>query len=207
MIVIDDSKSMSETKAGQLACEALTLIAKALSQLEVGEISICSFGEDVKLLHPFDQPFTSECGEYCMSQFTFNQLKTNYILCLKSIISILNTSKMSNISFNNNCNQVQLVFMISDGRIDATSRERIKELCIEAHENHQLLVMLIVDNGKESILNTEKIHFIGSKVVKSKYIEEYPFPYYIILRDLESLPEILGDALKQWFELLQQTEI
>lgn len=203
MIVLDDSKSMSETKAGQLACESLTLISKALSQLEVGEIGICSFGEDIKLLHPFDQPFTSESGEYCMSQFTFNQSRTNYVLCLNTIISILKNSKLN---INNNTNQVQLVFIISDGRIDGISREKVKQLCIEAQENNQLFVMLIIDNGKESILDTKKINFVGTKVVTSKYMEQYPFPYYIILKDLESLPEVLGDALKQWFELLQQNE-
>src|SRR5690606_39066182 len=34
------------------------------------------------------------------------------------------------------------------------------------------------------------------------YLEDYPFPYYIILRDTHTLPEVLGDALRQWFELL-----
>ena len=34
------------------------------------------------------------------------------------------------------------------------------------------------------------------------YMEHFPFPFYVILRDIESLPHILGDALRQWFELV-----
>jgi midasin len=38
-----------------MALEALSLLARALTQLEVGELGIIRFGEDVRLLHPFDQ--------------------------------------------------------------------------------------------------------------------------------------------------------
>jgi midasin (ATPase involved in ribosome maturation) len=44
----------------QLALEALAVISNALAQLEVGEISIMSFGARSALLHPFGSPFTPE---------------------------------------------------------------------------------------------------------------------------------------------------
>ena len=62
LLAIDDSESMQHNKSGQMACEALAMIAKSLSQLEVGDIGILKFGEDVELLHPFDRPFTSHAG-------------------------------------------------------------------------------------------------------------------------------------------------
>lgn len=34
------------------------------------------------------------------------------------------------------------------------------------------------------------------------YMEEFPFPFYVILRDVNALPETLSDALRQWFELV-----
>jgi midasin len=37
-------------------------------------------------------------------------------------------------------------------------------------------------------------------------MESYPFPYYIVLEDMQALPEILGDALRQWFEMLTQLQ-
>ena len=34
--------------------------------------------------------------------------------------------------------------------------------------------------------------------------ENYPFPYYIIVQDVEAIPEVLSDALRQWFQMLNQ---
>lgn len=33
------------------------------------------------------------------------------------------------------------------------------------------------------------------------YLDSFPFPFYIILRDITSLPSVLSDAMRQWFEL------
>ena len=41
----------------------------------------------------------------------------------------------------------------------------------------------------------------GSVKIKD-YMDDFPFPFYVILRDINSLPAILGDALRQWFELV-----
>merc|ERR1712100_240217 len=49
MIAIDDSESMSLNHSGPLACEAMTMIAKALSQLEVGELSILNLEKQFNL--------------------------------------------------------------------------------------------------------------------------------------------------------------
>jgi len=38
--------------------------------------------------------------------------------------------------------------------------------------------------------------------VQNAYLDEYPFPYYLIVRDVAALPLALADALKQWFDML-----
>lgn len=38
-------------------------------------------------------------------------------------------------------------------------------------------------------------------IIKS-YMDDFPFPFYILLRDVISLPETLSDALRQWFEFI-----
>ena len=35
----------------------------------------------------------------------------------------------------------------------------------------------------------------------SRWIDSFPFPYYIVLRELRALPQVLSDALRQWFEM------
>lgn len=32
--------------------------------------------------------------------------------------------------------------------------------------------------------------------------EEFPFPYYLVVRDLTTLPHVLAEALRRWFELV-----
>ena len=49
LIAIDDSESMRESRAGELACEALSLLCVSLSKLEVGQVGVLRFGEGVQV--------------------------------------------------------------------------------------------------------------------------------------------------------------
>ena len=44
-------------------------------------------------------------------------------------------------------------------------------------------------------------------IKSSKYLTDYPFPYYVVLREIGSLQEVLADALRQWFEMLSCAEL
>lgn len=61
---MDDSRSMSESCCGNVAIEALVAVCRAMSQLEMGNLAVTSFGKkgNIRLLHDFDQPFTAETG-------------------------------------------------------------------------------------------------------------------------------------------------
>jgi midasin len=37
------------------------------------------------------------------------------------------------------------------------------------------------------------------KVVRWKYMERFPFRYYLVVRDVRELPGVLAGALRQWF--------
>lgn len=41
----------------------------------------------------------------------------------------------------------------------------------------------------------------GSVNINS-YLDSFPFPYYVIVRDLNQLPLVLSEAMRQWFELV-----
>lgn len=55
---------MSESRCGDVAIEALVTVCRAMSQLEVGNLAVASFGKkgNIRLLHDFDHPFTGEAG-------------------------------------------------------------------------------------------------------------------------------------------------
>ena len=207
LIAVDDSESMQKSHAGDMALRALATLANGMSQLEIGQLGIASFGEDMKLLHPFNIPFTSESGVNVVNNFKFDAKRTRTALCVESSIAALEGANSISTS-------MQLVFMISDGRIERDSRSKLRRLIRQMAENNMLMVMIIVEGeengtsskGSESILTMKEVSFVNGKPKIKHFIEEYPFPYYLVVADLAALPEILGDCLRQWFEMLAQIQ-
>jgi len=76
----------------------------------------------------------------------------------------------------------------------------------EMNSKQIFVVFLIIDNPKkDSILDIKYYDRTPEgKFTLSPYIDKFPFPYYIILREIDKLPEILADALRQWFEMIQR---
>ena len=54
------------------------------------------------------------------------------------------------------------------------------------------------------VLNIDKCLFQLPEI--KTYMDHFPFPFYIILRDINSLPQVLSDALRQWFELVTSVD-
>jgi midasin len=205
MIAVDDSKSMCETHSIQLAYETLALISKALSQLEVGDLSIVSFGEKVQLLHSFDCPFSSEAGAQVLQQFTFEQNKTYIRSLMETSITLLEHAKNSGIQ-NKELWQLQLI--ISDGVCE--DHESLKALVRRAVEARIMVVFIIVDNkpGKDSIMSMNHVKYksINGRMTihMERYLDTFPFDYYVVLRDINALSETLADALRQYFSIISQ---
>jgi midasin len=184
--------------AGDIALHALATLANGMGQLDVGELGVASFGNEMRLLHDFHQPFTAESGANVVRNFTFAQPRTRTALCVESALQALDAAGGNS--------SMQLVFLISDGRIERDSRETLRRLIREMMERNILLAMVIVESSanarSSSIVNMKEVSFENGKPKVKSFIEDYPFPYYIVLNDMQTLPEVLGDALRQWFEML-----
>lgn len=76
VLAVDDSRSMAETGCGVFALEAVSLLAKSLARLEVGDVGLVSFGggRGVVPLHPLTRPFTDADGPGIMSALRFDQV-------------------------------------------------------------------------------------------------------------------------------------
>eukprot|EP00555_Chaetoceros_dichaeta_P012486 CAMPEP_0198271850 /NCGR_PEP_ID=MMETSP1447-20131203/50740_1 /TAXON_ID=420782 /ORGANISM="Chaetoceros dichaeta, Strain CCMP1751" /LENGTH=1221 /DNA_ID=CAMNT_0043964667 /DNA_START=40 /DNA_END=3702 /DNA_ORIENTATION=- len=198
LLAVDDSESMKKGGAGLMALTAMATLANGMSQLEIGELGVASFGEEMKILHPFNMPFTSASGVELVSNFTFNDKRTRTALCVESVIAAFESQSDSSSS-------MQLVFIISDGRIERDSRSQLRKLVREMSEKNMLPVMIIVEGeqkedskSKDSIVNMKEVTFENGRPKIKNFIEDYPFPYYMVLKDMNTLPEVLGDALRQW---------
>jgi midasin len=144
---------MKGNKVGQLACEALALIANALTRLEVGQIGILSFGEVIRSLHHLDQPFTEQSGAEVISQFTFDQQSTNVAAFLAHAVSQLEAAREQT---THAIDQLQLIFIVSDGRVLEDNVDNLRYWIREAASKQIFVVFLIIDNPKgDSILDVK----------------------------------------------------
>lgn len=56
---------------------------------------------------------------------------------------------------------------------------------------------------QDSVLDIRMPIFEGGKLVAiNSYMDNFPFPFYMILKDINALPSVLSDALRQWFEVV-----
>ncbi|XP_062616180.1 midasin-like, partial [Saccostrea cucullata] len=191
MLAIDDSSSMVDNHSKQLAFESLALISNALTLLEAGDLSICSFGESVQVLHPFTEQFTSHSGSRLLQQFTFEQKKTKVAQLLKKATSVMLDARSRQRGMLGNPETSQLLLIVSDGRgLFNEGMETVRSAVRQAREAGVFLVFVIIDLPE----------------IKP-YMDYFPFPFYIILRDINSLPNVLCDALRQWFELVTAVDV
>ncbi|CDY12619.1 BnaA02g12870D [Brassica napus] len=68
-----------------------------------------------------------------------------------------------------------------------------------------MVVYLLLDNAEQSVLDLKEFVQTEKTLQQMTYMDSFPFPYYIVLRDIEALPRTLGDVLRQWFELMQSS--
>ncbi|NXI53175.1 MDN1 protein, partial [Chloroceryle aenea] len=204
-LAIDDSSSMIDNHSKQLAYESLAVIGNALTLLEVGQIAVCSFGETVQLLHPFHEQFSDQSGTRILRLCKFQQKKTKIAQFLESSANMFAAAQQ--LSQNINPETAQLLLIVSDGRgLFLEGKERVTA-AVQAARNANIFVIFVVldnPNSRDSILDIKVPIFKGPGELPEirSYMEEFPFPFYMILRDVNALPETLSDALRQWFELV-----
>lgn len=192
-----------------MAFSAVAVVARALSLLEAGKLAVGSFGEEVKLIHSFDEPFTDVSGARIIQQFTFAQQRTRIAQLMQYSTALFNQAKAST-SGSIHPEVAQLMIIVSDGRgINNEGVEATKRAILNAREQNIFIVFIIVDNpdNKNSILDIRQPIFgPDNKVEIVRYMDNFPFPFYLILRDISSLPSVLSDALRQWFELVTSSD-
>lgn len=199
MIALDDSKSMSESKCVKLAFDSLCLVSKTLTQLESGGLSIVKFGESIREVHAFDEQFSNEAGAKAFQWFGFNETKTDIKRLVAESIKIFERSRTSS-----GGDQWQLEIIISDGVCE--DHETIQRLVRRARESKIMLVFVIIDgiNSNESIMDMSQVKYVpdqfGNVQLKiDKYLDTFPFEFYVVVHDITELPEMLSVILRQYF--------
>ncbi|KAF5842824.1 hypothetical protein DUNSADRAFT_4708 [Dunaliella salina] len=283
LLAVDDSRSMAECGCGGMALEALTLLCKSMSRLEVGQIGVLKFGgpEGAVPLHSLSQPFSDAAGPGIMSALRFDQDNTigdqPMLRLMETLEHTLEHARHEGGAGGIGAGTqdlAQLVLIVADGRLHEKEglRARVREL---ASKRGVCLAFIAIDaqattntaasaapqprggsglaggedmmeadaqgskGGVEqqddgsggagvssraepesraelagssekaggqggsgsSLLDMQTVSFVGGKPVFRKYMDDFPFPYYVLLRDIGALPRTLADMLRQWFEM------
>ncbi|KAK9869487.1 hypothetical protein WA026_003241 [Henosepilachna vigintioctopunctata] len=205
VLAIDDSSSMAENKSKEMTFESVALISKALTLLESGQLSIVSFGEQTEVLHKLTDQFTDKIGVKLLQKFKFDQNKTCYAKMVDFTTEMLSQSQMLSSSLT-----AKLLIIISDGHGVFSQGETLMRQAVRRGKLANIFtIFVIIDNpeNKHSVLDVKMPLFQGNKLIKiDNYMDKFPFSFYIILRDLVSLPNVLSDALRQWFELVSNSD-
>ncbi|OMJ18030.1 Midasin [Smittium culicis] len=232
MLAIDDSKSMislhendssslssKNSNTVKLTFETLALLTNSLQLLEVGDLSVVSFGDEVKLLQPFGSQLDIESGARIISQLKFDNESTDIKSLLSTATNIFN-SDLSGSSHNKNEELWKLMIIMSDGICQ--NHNDLRQLVRNAADNRIMIVFVVLDrsgttNSKSkntpetkntnSITEIKQVQYVTNSFGKlelqmTKYLDTFPFDFYVVLRDINGLPEVLSDALRQFFALV-----
>ena len=99
----------------------------------------------------------------------------------------------------------QLQLIISDGICE--DHEQIQAIVRKAAESRIMVVFLIIDNrpGQSSITSMTSVNYGVDPTTQkpllkmNRYMDTFPFDYYVVIKDINTLPEILSETLRQYF--------
>jgi midasin len=204
LLCVDDSKSMGESSSGTLAMESLVMVSRSLTMLEAGQVGVMGFGSDVFTAHGLTEPFASDAGAKVLQKFNFSQDRTDIALLIQRTIE---TFRLARQQGGGGSDLWQLALILSDGLTPSSAHEGIRRLLREAMEERIMIVFIIMDDtGKkkgDSVLELKEAKFVRdggeSRVVIERYLDTFPFQYYLIVHHLEELPSALAGLLRTWF--------
>ncbi|KAG0149859.1 hypothetical protein CROQUDRAFT_39244 [Cronartium quercuum f. sp. fusiforme G11] len=227
LIAVDDSRSMADSRSAHLALQTVALVTSALSKLEVGEVAIARFGSSFNLIQPFGteggRQGGSNQGAKVVKGFTFSQQKTDVRLVVEEAMKMFETAHEQQSA--KTVDEIwQLGIIVSDGICQ--DHEHVRALLRQATEKRIMFVFVILDSLHQhgegdgdgdgdghqtsapetsSIVSMNTVSYAlgsdGQMVLQmERYLDTFPFDYYIILRDVEALPHVLSGTLRQFFE-------
>lgn len=197
LVAVDDSESMAEARAGSMALESVALLTRALTLLEVGQLGVISFGASTKILHPLDQPFSDAAGSQVVANLKFDKKVTNFSRMMEDSVAVLKSSKVN--SSHGNPDTAQLLLILSDGQTQTRS-EAVKEAVRAARASRIFIVFMVLDAKDNNYSFYDVLVYEEGRM--RPLVESFPFPFFMVVRDVDTLPDALATALRQWFELV-----
>jgi len=228
LLSLDDSRSMAESHSVDLAKQTLALVCQALNKLEVGQVSVAKFGQSVDILHPFGSDgFSDVDGAKVMQSFKFDQHRTDVASLVERTLAYLAEARDQQASTASGAADLwQLQIIISDGVCQ--DHDKLRVLLRRAMEERVMIVFIILDSlnhqtrsssaptsltasfNRSSILSMQSVEYRlvngEMELEMTRYLDTFPFEFFVVLRDVEALPAVLSDTLRQWMARVSQSQ-
>ncbi|PVV04462.1 hypothetical protein BB560_001039 [Smittium megazygosporum] len=230
-VSVNDKEQKLNYNTVKLTFETLALLTNSLQLLEVGEMGIVSFGSQVNVLHPFNNALTLEQGAKIISGLKFNDESTDIHKLLEEAISLFNGGIKGKFANDLNPELWKLMIILSDGICQ--NHSRLREIVLRAAEMKIMMVFIVLDRSTDSSKNNQqssaskrsetsiteikqvqyKLDSSGKpQMTMTKYLDTFPFEFYLVLRDINSLPETVGrgntvKALQHRYTVNDKTKI
>lgn len=218
LVCVDDSLSMREHRAGPMALESLVMLARALAMLEVGQVGVLGFGKTVFAAHDLvgggagtvSPPLSSpDTGARALQHFSFAQDGTDLELLVRDVLSRFAAARASGPRQGPGGESLwQLALILSDGFAPYRTHAELRRLLRRATEERVMFVFIVLDSAAvrrgDSILDFKGARIVkddqgNSTVVVERYLDSFPFQYYLIVHDIDQLPGALAGLLRTWF--------
>lgn len=233
LLSLDDSRSMAESHSVHLAYQTLALVSQALTKLEVGQVSIARFGEGVDILHEFGKTFSDADGAKVMRAFKFDQHRTDVAALVERTLAYLAEARQKQTAASPDLWQLQII--ISDGVCQDHGRLRTL-LRRALEERVMIVFLIVdslstqpgaaapsaptsgtstpatpaTPQARPSILSMQTVNYTNvngeMRIEMQRYLDTFPFEFYVVLRDVEALPGVLSDTLRQWMARVSQSQ-
>ncbi|KAI6654086.1 Midasin [Oopsacas minuta] len=208
MLAIDDSKSMAIYKSKTIAFQTFALLGNALTWLDVGQLGVCKFGKTTDVILPLGIPFTQERAYQALQQLSMEQMKTKIAQMLRKITPLMVQNRTYvHTPFSGSINQLMII--ISDGRgIFLEGKDIVEKAVRQTMDNGIFVIFIILDSpdNKDSIVDIKVPVFSQTNTLPQfkSYLEIFPFPFYIVLRDIQTLPETSQNMLETLYHTTKQ---
>ena len=193
--------------------------------LQIGTVSVCTFGgpKPEVCIHPTPQVSAAE-GQRLLQRCSFKEEshKSHEVAITDMLqLAIHELDNDSSSSSSSSSNTTTMVLILSDGRFN---KEQARPWVNAAIARGCIPLLLILDPEQQkqkgapsaaaaaaaaggapphssSIFDLKQVQQLpGGGMEVSPYLQDFPFPYYAVVRDTRQLPAVFGDIIRQWVE-------
>ena len=80
------------------------------------------------------------------------------------------------------------------------NKQLVAPLMAEARRQEVTYIFIIVDSAETSVLGIKSVEYVDGKMRMKSYMNDFPFEYFLIVKDVRELGEILAMAMMQFVQ-------